>query len=70
MAERKDCTFYDGCTYREEFGYCAHFCMKYRNEESDPDVEKKSERGYRQASSTGVLAVVQDKQRDGESCGL
>ena len=33
MAERKDCAFYEGCTYREEFGLCAHYCMKYKPEQ-------------------------------------
>ena len=33
MADRKDCGYYAECQYRNNYGICSHFCMKYRHED-------------------------------------
>lgn len=32
MKDRKDCAHYADCYYRKRFGYCAYWCMKYKQE--------------------------------------
>lgn len=29
MADRKDCKFYEDCEFRDNYGICSRFCLKY-----------------------------------------
>lgn len=31
MTDRKDCAHYADCNYRNDIGYCAYYCLKYRH---------------------------------------
>lgn len=54
MANRKECVHYADCSYRNEFGRCAYWCMKYKHRDEVRVVRCKNCDWYREDGSICV----------------